>query len=323
MPIEFHCPQCSKLLRTPDESAGKRARCPHCSTVADVPGGSPSAPDKEASGFAFGSESDDFGSSEAFPFADPPLGGDSMNPYSAPASGSTMGAYGETLGPDARKGLPWERLGKSLGTFWSTVKLVMSSPTHAFGAMRREGGLGEPMGYALIGGFIGAMATAIYNAVLQGTLFGVMGMQQDGGGGGEVALGVGVQIAVQIFGGLVAGTIGVVMGLFISTCLYHVFLMMLGATRLPHQTFETTFRVVAYVTGTVSLLQVIPLCGQYVYGLVGLIYMILGISAAHEISGGKAAAAVLLPIVLCVVVIGVVVGALVATIAVQAQSFLG
>lgn len=37
MPIEFRCTSCSKLLRTPDESAGKKAKCPECGTIVDVP----------------------------------------------------------------------------------------------------------------------------------------------------------------------------------------------------------------------------------------------------------------------------------------------
>lgn len=37
MPIEFRCESCSKLLRTPDESAGKKAKCPQCGAIVDVP----------------------------------------------------------------------------------------------------------------------------------------------------------------------------------------------------------------------------------------------------------------------------------------------
>jgi hypothetical protein len=37
MPIEFPCPKCSAVLRTPDEAAGKKARCPQCGAIADVP----------------------------------------------------------------------------------------------------------------------------------------------------------------------------------------------------------------------------------------------------------------------------------------------
>src|ERR1700677_1040762 len=45
MPIEFPCPSCSKLLRTPDASAGKKAKCPQCAAIVDIPVGSyPSPP---------------------------------------------------------------------------------------------------------------------------------------------------------------------------------------------------------------------------------------------------------------------------------------
>lgn len=37
MPIEFPCQQCNKLLRTPDESAGKQAKCPQCGAIQPVP----------------------------------------------------------------------------------------------------------------------------------------------------------------------------------------------------------------------------------------------------------------------------------------------
>jgi len=37
MTIEFHCPDCNKLLRTSDEKAGARAKCPDCGTPITVP----------------------------------------------------------------------------------------------------------------------------------------------------------------------------------------------------------------------------------------------------------------------------------------------
>jgi phage FluMu protein Com len=39
MPIEFRCQQCGKLLRTPDETAGRQARCPECGAINVVPAG--------------------------------------------------------------------------------------------------------------------------------------------------------------------------------------------------------------------------------------------------------------------------------------------
>jgi hypothetical protein len=37
MAIEFECPNCRTLIRTPDEAAGKKARCPSCQLVSPVP----------------------------------------------------------------------------------------------------------------------------------------------------------------------------------------------------------------------------------------------------------------------------------------------
>ena len=44
MPIEFRCTQCNKLLRTADDSAGKKAKCPECGQVLRGPAPEPAAP---------------------------------------------------------------------------------------------------------------------------------------------------------------------------------------------------------------------------------------------------------------------------------------
>lgn len=37
MPIDLACGRCQKLLRVPDEAAGKQARCPNCQSLTEVP----------------------------------------------------------------------------------------------------------------------------------------------------------------------------------------------------------------------------------------------------------------------------------------------
>ena len=37
MPIDFQCNQCQHTLRVPEESVGKKARCPQCGQVQDIP----------------------------------------------------------------------------------------------------------------------------------------------------------------------------------------------------------------------------------------------------------------------------------------------
>lgn len=37
MSIELHCPQCSKLIRAPDDAGGKKGKCPACGTTVYIP----------------------------------------------------------------------------------------------------------------------------------------------------------------------------------------------------------------------------------------------------------------------------------------------
>lgn len=37
MAIEFHCDHCGKMVRTGDEHAGKRGKCPHCQNSVYIP----------------------------------------------------------------------------------------------------------------------------------------------------------------------------------------------------------------------------------------------------------------------------------------------
>ena len=91
MPIEFRCTQCDKLLRTPDDTAGKQAKCPECGAVLAIPSpaaappagvgpgvppppppsapapGSPFAPGAAPGGAAAGSPFDQAGESVAAP----------------------------------------------------------------------------------------------------------------------------------------------------------------------------------------------------------------------------------------------------------------
>src|SRR5438552_19041479 len=70
---------------------------------------------------------------------------------------------GTTSAPGS--GLPWdERHSKGLfSAFIETLQMVLTRPSEAFTAMKREGGLGEPLLYAMIGGTFGTVFVFIYN----------------------------------------------------------------------------------------------------------------------------------------------------------------
>ena len=306
MPIEFHCPECNQFLRTPDGTEGKNAKCPKCGALVMVPVAAappPPAPvpgPMEENPFA-GIGDPSPGAGDDNPFAGigessgptaPPL--DPENPYAPP---SLVSDY--PTGPSSesgRDGPPWEREGKSFDTFWRTTKEVFGEPNLMFRRMRRIGGISNPFWFACLGGMVGAFASMIYQLLMQGALVAIMGA---GGGGGlgpeEAGMMMGQSLCFSVLG-LVFTPVIIIIALLVGAGITHLMLMIVGGERQP---FETTFRVYAYAYGATALFALIPLCGGYLQWIVNLVYVIIGVAAAHETSGGKAALAVLLPTLLC------------------------
>jgi hypothetical protein len=183
--------------------------------------------------------------------------------------------------PDAplRTGPPWEHEGPAVQRFVDTVRGVLMDPRTFFAEMRREGGLGPPLIFALIGVLVGSAATIIYQ-------FGFIGLGGSPFGYADPG-GLAVLVVMPIFA---------VIALFIAAGLYHVLLVALSGANYP---FETTFRVVAYVAGAVYLFLLIPLCGGIIAGILSIVHSIIGLATAQETTTGKAAGAVLIPVVVC------------------------
>lgn len=94
MSIEFRCNGCSRILRTPDESAGKKARCPQCGAIVDIPLASTLTDDGADAAAGGAANEPAFGAGEpaapAGPFGDASAPAAS-NPFSMPASSSVPG----------------------------------------------------------------------------------------------------------------------------------------------------------------------------------------------------------------------------------------
>ena len=168
----------------------------------------------------------------------------------------------------------------------------MTGPTAFYRAMPRTGGIGAPLLYAVILGWIGIVASSFYSALfnsLVGSRLSSLGADP------EVAAAVGF---AQSWGGflvqLIFGGVMVAIGVFIASGIYHVMLLILGGAR---HDFEATFRVVCFAEAT-YLFMLLPFCGNVIAPVWGLVLTIIGLSHAHQIGGGKAAAAVLLPLVI-------------------------
>ncbi len=196
-------------------------------------------------------------------------------------------ATSETAGP--RSGLPWERR-KELGffnAFIETLAMVLTKPDLAFRTMKTEGGLAEPLIYALIGGCVGGIVSLLFSLGLQS--MGLFAGQRD-----AFAVMAGMGIGSIAF--IVLIPIFIVVGLFIGAAIVHLCLMIVGGA---NKSFEVTFRVLAFSQGSTGPLQMIPVCGGLIAGVWALVVNCIGLARAHETSTGRAVLAVLLPLVVC------------------------
>src|SRR6266436_5561907 len=202
-----------------------------------------------------------------------------VQPGAAPTSTTVAG----------RTGLPWEHRQERgfFNAFIETLSMVLTRPAEAFSVMKREGGLGEPLIYALIGGCVGGIVSLLFSLGLQS--MGLFTGQQD-----AFAVMAGVGIGSIVF--IVLIPIFIVVGLFIGAAIVHLCLMIVGGA---NKSFEVTFRVLAFSQGSTGPLQMIPVCGGLIAGVWALVVNCIGLARAHETSTGRAVLAVLLPLVVC------------------------
>jgi hypothetical protein len=201
-----------------------------------------------------------------------------VQPGAAPISTAVAG----------RTGLPWEHRQERgfFNAFIETLTKVLTRPAEAFSVMKREGGLGEPLIYALIGGSVGGIVSALFSLGFQS-----IGLFADKNNNLAAMTGMGVGVGMIILLPLF-----IVIGLFIGSGLVHLCLMIVGGANQP---FETTFRVVAFTQGSTGPLQIIPICGGIISLVWTLVCLCIGLSRAHETDTGRAVLAVFLPAIVC------------------------
>jgi hypothetical protein len=176
-----------------------------------------------------------------------------------------------------------------------TTQQVLFRPAEFFERMPVAGGVGGPLLYAVILGYLGLVASTVYNVVFRSIVG--SGFQQFGGGRMaeftrltrffQSGLGATVQ--------LVTGPIWIVIGVFVAAGIFHLLLMLVGAT--PRD-FEATFRVMAY-SHAVSVVGLVPFCGSFIGFVWWVVVATVGLRSVHRTSTAQALIAVLLPIFLC------------------------
>jgi hypothetical protein len=187
-----------------------------------------------------------------------------------------------------RNGLPWEHRQERgfFNAFIETLTMVLTRPAEAFSVMKREGGLGEPLIYALIGGCVGGIVQFLFSLGFQS--FGLFANKNN-----SLAAMTGMGVG---FGMIILLPLFIVIFLFIWSGIVHLCLMIVGGANQP---FETTFRVLAFTHGSTGPLQIVPICGGLISFVWAIVCYCIGLARAHETDTGRAVLAVFLPLIVC------------------------
>jgi len=192
--------------------------------------------------------------------------------------------------PPTAAPIPWEDPARTsiFERVFETVKLLAIRPSEAFAGMPTTGGIGSPLAYAIVVGWIGIAIAVVWNTLFQGMWIPFMG------GGEEAAIAAGFTAAWAV-GLIILAPIFVIIGVFIGAAILHLMLMIVGGA---NNGFEATVRVVCYAQ-TAQLAGIIPFCGGLISMVWAIILYVFGLATAHRTTQGKAVLAVLLPVVLC------------------------
>lgn len=234
-------------------------------------------------------------------------------PYSAAAKGAVLQGVMQTgtlpANESERNGPPWEDR-QQLGippALWQTIRSVLLEPTETFSKMRREGGIGNPMAYYVILGWVSGLAQLAYQ-FLTHTGFATLGKTPN-----PILEMMSSSTFMVVWAVFMPAFIA--LGSFIGSGILHLSLLICQGAKQP---FETTYRSYAYVRGSSAALFLLPVpllgllpvpsLGQTVStiwafgcGIWGLICICIAIARTHEITTGRAVLAVFLPLIVCCV----------------------
>ena len=197
----------------------------------------------------------------------------------------------QTMASGGREKTPWEdrETRGFFGGFFATLREALFRPSEFFRTMSVTGGLTDPLLYALIIGMVGLMFSYFWQLTVQGAMENAMIPGMQAATGQHMFQGMGLAVLAFLTPFLI------IVGLFISSGVLHLCLLLVKGAKAG---FEGTFRVVAYGYSA-NIFLVIPFCGSIVAGVWAIVLAIIGLREAHETTGGKAAFAVFLPIILC------------------------
>lgn len=181
------------------------------------------------------------------------------------------------LSPEEIKAAYGEHGAAGTGFFGKTKK-ILTSPDAFFNSVRDESGVKSAFVCFAVTSLIGA----VINFIIFFTVFGA----------------ISAAIGVPVFGGFgfasffLLWAAGLLL-IFAGAAIFHIFVIIFGG----RNGYTSTFKAIAYGAVPYNIFSWIPLLGL-IFGLWSLYLFIKGISVLHDINMGKAAAAVLLPVII-------------------------
>jgi hypothetical protein len=218
---------------------------------------------------------------------------------SGPPSGLTPGPSGSTGGEF--------NLQDPVGSFISTVRGVLLSPVGFFRGMVRQGDFINPavfalisyMVYAILGGLIGLVFGGVSSLTSTTDEGALVGAASTVGG---------------FFLGLILAPFIAAIILLIVVAVRHLLVMLIVGS--SNAGFEATLRLSSYTFAT-RIIWWIPILGQIVGFIYGLVLSTIGVREVHATTTGKAALIVLIPVAVAIVLLGLlaaVIGAAIFTL---------
>lgn len=214
-------------------------------------------------------------------------------------------AEAEAAGPGPAWGDPGRPFGARLVRTW---RESLFEPTAFFRRVRRDSSLSDPLLYFLLVTVVGAFFSLWWDAV------GVA----PGGWDGVPALGLGTEVGgagVAVVGFFIS-PFAALIGLALWTLMLHLFVVVLVPERRP---LGSTARLLCYSAGP-GVLAAVPILGSLVGAVWMTVLQIVGVREVHGATTGRAAAAVLAPLGI-LLLLGILLFALLVTGAALLESY--
>jgi len=170
---------------------------------------------------------------------------------------------------------------------FATLKAVLLEPGPAFRTMKRDGGLLKPFFYALMLGTVFSFIAGLWSRFFSPAF--IPYIEED-------VFPFMFSPGLSLIWTFVSDVVIITLVIFVFSLILHGCLHLAGGA---NRSFETTFRVYAYVSGSTAILTLVPVIGWMISLGWALVCQIIGLREAHETTTSKAAVAVFLPLVFC------------------------